>query len=97
MTPAMLPRRSSSANVRGAAIMATIALGVMIAPALGLQALGYLGLSALQCDKIAAAILSGVDIASAIAMFAGPIAVGGVVLWAIKAALKKASKAALVY
>lgn len=74
-----------------------IAFGLTFGAILGLQALGYLGIVGRQADKIAEAIMTGTDIAAAVAMFAGPVAIGGWVLVLLKKALKKGSKWAVIY
>lgn len=83
--------------IKGGIATAFVAFGLLVGGFVSMQALGYLGVTSAQADKIATAILNGVSIAQAVAMFAGPIAIGGWVLYLIRQALKKASKAALVY
>ncbi|MDO4253716.1 MAG: hypothetical protein Q4C81_00985 [Kocuria sp.] len=64
--------------------------------AFGLHALLILGVSQEQADKMAAAILAGMDIAAAVALFGGPAAIGGWILFLIRRAVGQGSKRALV-
>lgn len=90
-------RPPRSIIARSGIVAMTIAFGLTFGAILGLQALGYLGFTGKQTDKIAEAIMTGTDIAAAIAMFAGPVAIGGWVLLLLKKALKKGSKWAVIY
>ena len=82
---------------KGGAATVLVVLGLMVGGFASMQALGYLGITGTQADKIANAILNGMSIAGAIALFAGPIAIGAWVMWLLRNALKKASKSALVF
>lgn len=82
---------------KGGLATTLVVVGLMVGGFASMQALGYLGIYGTQADKIAKAILNGMSIASAIALFAGPIAIGAWVMFLLRNALKNASKAALVF
>lgn len=95
MTDDMISLNRSA--VKGGIAITLVALGLMVGGFASMQALGYLGIYGVNADRIANAILNGMSIASAIALFAGPIAIGAWVMWLLRNAFKKASKAALVF
>ncbi|MCJ8504119.1 hypothetical protein MRU69_04460 [Kocuria flava] len=90
-------RTASRTAAKGGIATAAVALGLLLGGLATMQALGYLGIYGSQADKIATAILNGMSIAGAIALFAGPIAIGAWVMWLLRSAFKNASKAALVF
>ncbi len=89
--------RINRTAVQGGIATAAVAFGLLVGGFVTMQALGYLGITGAQADKIANAILNGMSIAGAVALFAGPIAIGAWVMYLLRSALRKANKAALVF
>jgi hypothetical protein len=68
----------------------------VVTGALGMNALAVLGVEGAAAQRTADAILAGMDIAAALALFGGVTSIAAGVLWLLKQALKKQSKRAIM-
>ncbi|MCM1971628.1 MULTISPECIES: hypothetical protein [Streptomyces] len=85
------------AGKRAAAVTATVLGAFMIAA----TATPFFLKSALNMSKDSAttayqAIMTGMDVASAIGLVSGGLAVGSIVIWGVKQAIKKGGKKAVI-
>lgn len=90
-------RASRRTMTKGGLATVMVLFGLVAGGFAGVHALSYLRIYGATADRIANAILNGMNIASAIALFAGPVAIGGWVLYLLRNALRRASKWAIVY
>ncbi len=89
---AMSKKRMAAAGAAVVGIAAPFTLALSAPDALT----SYFGLSTAAANKAFDAIMAGTDIASALAMFGGVTAAGGIGLWILKKAIARAGRTAAV-